>query len=226
MEAKAFDYTFHSCTKGGIMKYYDEIDFQLFFGFLEELKDCIIYDHLNKLRELAHGDLDVSDVDGKKTAIQLTPDFQTNQKVMMYFLRYHQLLASLTGMKPKFIRNIHHDFHIFGTLVRGNEMFPYIPDNMRCLLLRSDILKTAVYQVVKGKDPMAALNMANGRQPKGFSYKEQTSSYTFQVIAISYIALKSSTEIPGDECFVPRLVQKSPDVNDDESSGDELNIIV
>ncbi|QAR18008.1 p6 protein [pistacia virus B] len=194
MEFKSYVRTFNACRKGNVSDYYIEFDHQLFFSIVERM-DTETHDQFLRFGELYDdGNIDIPEI-GRTVNEIVLDDITIKKKAMRYHFRYIQILHSILGIVDAFNDEMSPDFHIFGTLVLKNKLLPFIPDNSDCLLLSFDIIKNLIWEIVIGYDPIDIIEKYKSRQLKSVIYNEDTVAYQFQVLAISYLAIRASSMV-------------------------------
>nr|CAG9003602.1 P26 [Ash shoestring-associated virus] len=195
MSPKAFEKTFKICSSGDIDVLYSEMERMYFYGMMEKLPKIETYDEIMTIRE-AHEDknFNIGLVTATMSHIEVDETI-VSQKAIRYYLRYLQFVYSLFNIQGVLGEDLSSDFYIFGALVKGNRILPYIPDNTKILLIQKNLIDQAIWEVVKGMDPVGAIERALIAQPKEATYNEITVVSTMHVMAITYIAMRSTQKV-------------------------------
>ncbi|QEE82891.1 P6 [Emaravirus kiwii] len=199
MEMKTFEKTFKICSTSDHNTLYDELENQIFYSVVENLPNADTYNEIMAMREAYDNEtLDFNLLSA--TIPHLTIEgVNVTQKAIRYYLRYLQITHSLFGINGLIGEELSHDFHIFGSVTRGPKIMPYIPDNSKCLLMDSNVIKSAVWEVVRGKDPIESLRKAYFIQPVDSSVTIGTVAFNFHMMAMLYISLRSSMRLQAEK---------------------------
>nr|QJR96770.1 p6b [Emaravirus rosae] len=196
MEQKTFMKTYKALVNNKFSDHFCELETAIFNSMIEILDNDEEYSEVIVLHDAyLKNQLEFSEINYQTQQIEIS-GMKIQKKSLRKFLRYLQITCSLFGLTSVLPESIHHDFHIFGTLVRGERIFPYIPDHSQYLLMSSNIVKAIVKQVVLGYDPEDTIIKAQSQQQEDVNYLESTVAFLFHVHAIAYTTGRLNNKLP------------------------------
>nr|QTZ21227.1 hypothetical protein [Emaravirus fici] len=192
MMMRAFETIYNVCIARDLDSLHDEMECYLFNAVADRIDNMEAYSEFLAMRD-AYFDkkLEMSKFNSTIPHV-LVDGCSVSQKIIRYFMRYVQIVSSLFGSCNTLDRDLSQDFHLFGTIVIGNDTSPAIPDNSKYLLMKPTDVQDLVWAVVIGKDPIETLRKSQFLQEKVAIIPKGGEELSFFVSAISYISLRTS----------------------------------
>nr|QBI22262.1 hypothetical protein [Emaravirus fici] len=192
MMMRAFETIYNVCIARDLDSLHDEMECYLFNAVADKIDNMEAYSEFLAMRD-AYLDkkLDTSKFNSTIPHV-IVEGCSVSQKITRQFTRYVQIISSLFGSCNIPDGKLSQDFHLFGTIIIGNDICPVIPDNSKYLMMKPTDVQDLVWAVVIGKDPIETLRKSQFLQDKMPTIPKGGEELSFFVSAISYISLRTS----------------------------------
>nr|QBI22261.1 hypothetical protein [Emaravirus fici] len=192
MMMRAFETIYNVCIARDLDSLHDEMECYLFNAVADKIDNMEAYSEFLAMRDAyLVKKLDMSKFNSTIPHV-IVEGCSVSQKIIRYFMRYVQIVSSLFGSCNILDSILSQDFHLFGTIIIGNDNSSLIPDNSKNLLMKPTDVQDLVWAVVIGKDPIETLRKSQFLQDKMPTIPIGGEELSFFVSAISYISLRTS----------------------------------